>query len=130
MTLSTIHGFCHYLLKRQSRKYEILSGKDQIHFVRNIMKRHRVKDISVGQILGEIGLAKNNLIDIEQFRDLFDTDPKMQQIAKVYESYEEEKSLKLLLDFDDLLFETFRMLTDNLEVREEVMEKVHASSRR
>ena len=123
VTLSTIHGFCHYLLKRQSRKYEILSGKDQIHFVRNIMKRHRIKDISVGQILGEIGLAKNNLIDIEQFRDLFDTDPKMQQIAKVYESYEEEKSLKLLLDFDDLLFETFRMLSDNQEVREEVMER-------
>ena len=38
VTLSTIHSFCHYLLRSEGKVFEILSGKDQIVFLRNIMK--------------------------------------------------------------------------------------------
>ena len=70
VTLSTIHSFCHFLLRSEGKVFEILTGKDQIVFLRNIMKHMRLKDISVGMVLSEISLAKNNLInvynDIEQ----------------------------------------------------------------
>jgi DNA helicase-2/ATP-dependent DNA helicase PcrA len=42
----------------------------------------------------------------------------MLKIADIYESYDREKSKKFMLDFDDLLVETYRLLTENDEVRE------------
>jgi DNA helicase-2/ATP-dependent DNA helicase PcrA len=52
VTLSTIHSWCHYILKREGKVFEILSGKDQIVFLRNIMKHMRLKDVSLGMVLG------------------------------------------------------------------------------
>ena len=37
--LMTIHSFCLYLLKRESKVFDILSGKEQIVFVNTIIKR-------------------------------------------------------------------------------------------
>ena len=54
VTLSTIHSFCHYLLRSEGRVFEILSGKDQFVFMRNIMKHMRLKDLSLGMVLSEI----------------------------------------------------------------------------
>ena len=116
--LSTIHSFCHYLLKNESVTFSVLSGKDQIVFVRNVMKRLRVRDLSIGMALREISLAKNNLIDVDEFRALYEGDKTMQKVADIYESYDREKSKKFLLDFDDLLIESHRLLIENSDVRE------------
>ena len=94
VTLSTIHSFCHYLLRSEGKIFEILSGKDQIVFLRNIMKHMRLKDISLGMVLSEISLAKNNLIDVEEFRVLYEGDKTMLKVADIYESYDKEKSKK------------------------------------
>ena len=45
--------------------FNILSGKEQVIFLRDIMKRLRVKELTTGMVLREISLAKNNLIDVE-----------------------------------------------------------------
>jgi DNA helicase-2/ATP-dependent DNA helicase PcrA len=42
----------------------------------------------------------------------------MQQVADIYENYDREKQKKLFLDFDDLLVESYRLLSENDEVRE------------
>ena len=57
-------------------------------------------------VLREISLAKNNLIDVDEFRELYDGDKTMQKVADIYEAYDQEKQKRLLLDFDDLLLET------------------------
>jgi DNA helicase II / ATP-dependent DNA helicase PcrA len=98
--------------------FNVLSGREQIIFLRDIMKRLRVKDLSVGMVLREISLAKNNLIDVEEFRALYDGDKTMQRVAGVYEAYDLEKQKRLMLDFDDLLLETYRLLNENESVRE------------
>jgi DNA helicase-2/ATP-dependent DNA helicase PcrA len=59
VTLSTIHSFCHYLLRNEGVTFNVLSGKDQIIFLRNVMKRLKVKDLSIGMVLREISLAKS-----------------------------------------------------------------------
>jgi len=81
VTLSTIHSFCHYLLRSEGQIFEILTGKDQIVFMRNIMKHLRLKDLSLGMILSEISLAKNNLIDVQEFRTLYEGDKTMLKVA-------------------------------------------------
>ena len=83
------------------------------------MKALRVKDLTVGTVLREISLAKNNIIDPVEFRDLFYGDKTMMQIANIYEAYDGAKEKKLLLDFDDLLLEAYYLLRDNDDVRDE-----------
>jgi len=123
VTLSTIHSFCHYLLRNEGRIFEILSGKDQIVFLRNIMKHMRLKDVSLGMVLSEISLAKNNLIDVNEFRILYEGDKTMLKVAEIYEKYDREKSKKYLMDFDDLLVETHRLLHDHPEIRSKYAER-------
>ena len=55
--LATIHSFCHTVLRCEGRKFDILFGKEQIIFIKNIMKKLKVKDISIGVVLREISLA-------------------------------------------------------------------------
>ncbi len=123
VTLSTIHSFCHYLLRSEGKIFEILSGKDQIIFLRKIMKQTKSKDLSIGMILQEISLAKNNLITPVEFREIHEGDKTMIKIGDIYECYENEKPKKYLMDFDDLLLETHRLLNQNKEVRSKYTER-------
>lgn len=123
ITLSTIHSWCHYILKREGKIFEILSGKDQIVFLRNIMKHMRLKDLSLGMVLREISLAKNNLINVNEFRALYEGDKTMLKVADIYEAYDREKEKKFLMDFDDLLTETYHLLTGNSEIRDKYTER-------
>ena len=65
--------------------FDILNGKDQLIFVKNVMKKLKFKDLSIGMVLREISLAKNNLIGVDEFRALYEGDKTMLKIADVYE---------------------------------------------
>jgi len=114
--LNTIHSFAFHILKREGRVFELLAGK-KITFIRTIMKKLKTKDLSIGMVLREISLAKNNLLSVAEFRDLYAGDKTMQMVADVYEAYDREKQKKMLMDFDDLLLEMWHLLNDNEEVR-------------
>jgi DNA helicase-2/ATP-dependent DNA helicase PcrA len=118
VTLSTIHSFCHFLLRSEGRLFQVLSGKEQIIFMRDVMKKIKVKDLSTGMVLREISLAKNNLISVDEFRSLYEGDKTMQKVADIYETYDRDKQKKMFLDFDDLLVESYRLLSEGEEVRE------------
>jgi DNA helicase-2/ATP-dependent DNA helicase PcrA len=42
VTLSTIHSFCHTLLRQEGTVFEILHGTEQIRFIRQIMKKRSI----------------------------------------------------------------------------------------
>ena len=120
--LATIHSFCHTVLRSEGRKFDILFGKEQIIFIKGIMKKLKIKDISIGVVLREISLAKNNLITVDEFRDLYVGDKTMIKIGNIYKAYDEDKSKRMLYDFDDLLFETYLLLKEDPNVREKYRE--------
>jgi DNA helicase II / ATP-dependent DNA helicase PcrA len=120
--LSTIHSFCYYLLKREGFVFEIVSGKEQLILMKTVMKQLKIKDITIGTVLREISLAKNNLIDVEEFRALFTGDKTMLKIADIYERYDEIKDKKMLLDFDDLLIQTYELLKSDMVTRDKYLE--------
>jgi len=101
--LSTIHSFCYYLLKRESVVFDILSDKNQMVFLKKVMKKMEIENLSVGAVLREISLAKNNVIPPDEFKILFEGDKTMTLIADIYEAYDTLKAKKMLFDFDDLL---------------------------
>jgi len=115
--LATIHSFCHTLLRYEGRSFDILFGKEQIIFIKGIMKKLKIKDVSIGVVLREIGLAKNNLITVDEFRELYAGDKTMLKIGDVYQAYDGEKSKRMLYDFDDLLLETYRLLKEDTGIR-------------
>ncbi len=115
--LSTIHSFCYYLLKREGFVFEIVSGKQQLIIIKEVMKELKVKNLSVGAVLREISLAKNNLILVDEFRDLFVGDKTMLKIADIYERYDELKEKRMLLDFDDLLIQSYTLLKEDKKIR-------------
>lgn len=110
VTLSTIHAFCHRLLKEEGRIFEMLHGKRQVYLMRKVIRRLDIGNMSTGFALREIGLAKSRLLDIERFRLLHKNDEIMQTVARVYQAYEEAKRNQLLLDFSDLLMEVHSLL--------------------
>ena len=123
VTLSTIHSFAHYLLRNEGKLFEIISGKDQLSFIKNLMKHKKLKDLSVGSVLREISLAKNNLISVDEFRCLYEADKNMLKVADIYEAYDREKAKKYLLDFDDLLLETYFLLSTNNNIRDKYADR-------
>jgi len=120
--LATIHSFCHTVLKCEGHKFDILFGKEQIIFIKGIMKKMKIKDISIGVVLREISLAKNNLITVDEFTELYAGNKTMLKIGDVYQAYDSEKSKRMLYDFDDLLLETYRLLKEDQGVREKYRE--------
>lgn len=120
--LSTIHSFCHYLLRQESESFEMLYGKDQIIMIKDIMKQLKCNDLSVGNVLREISLAKNNLISSCDFYELHSGDKTMSKIEEVYDLYEKKKYAAMLKDFDDLLYDVYRILTYRPDVRQKYQE--------
>ena len=120
--LATIHSFCFNLLKMEGVAFEILSGKDQIRFIRDVIKHLKYKDLAIGMVLREISLAKNNLITISEFRDLYTGDKTMLKVADVFELYDRRKSSKMLMDFDDLLVNAYQLLKSDEQVRQKYRE--------
>ena len=116
--LATIHSFCYKLLREEGKQFKLLHGNEQLKFLKKILKKAKVKNLPSGMILREISLAKSNLIDVEEFKTLYQGDQTMQKIAQVMEFYEAEKQKKMLLDFDDLLVKTLDLLKNNQDVRE------------
>jgi DNA helicase II / ATP-dependent DNA helicase PcrA len=118
VVLSTIHGFCYSLLKQEGRTFELLQGTEQIKFIKQVMKKKKLKNIPVGLIIREINLAKNNIITPDDFKEFYNYDITMKAIGEIYSSYEEEKKKKMFMDFNDLLVETYNLLLQNQEIRE------------
>ncbi|MGB9498725.1 MAG: ATP-dependent helicase [Dissulfuribacterales bacterium] len=112
-SLLTIHAFCLRILKDENRRFEILYGKEQLRFIRQIKKKKKI-NLPSGLLAREISLAKSNLITVSEFRNLYGEDQTMQAIADVYEAYDQEKQQKLLLDFDDLLVESYQLLSQKI----------------
>ena len=120
--LATIHSFCHTVLRFEGHTFEILSGKEQLIFMKDVMKKLKIKDVSIGMALSEVSLAKNNLITVDEFKELYVGDKTMLKVGNIYETYDHEKSKKMLYDFDDLLVETYKLLKEKMTVREKYRE--------
>ena len=117
VTLSTIHSFCHRLLKEEDIRFEIIHGKRQAWLIRKVIRKLKIQDILTGIALREISLAKSRLITPDKFLELHKDNDFMASLAEIYKGYELEKRKGLLFDFDDLLMKSHDILTRSEDAR-------------
>jgi len=118
VTVSTFHSLCVKILRRNidrlgyKRNFGIYSGADQLGIVRKILTRLGGKESTIDPkvALSMIGKSKNTGAPLSNHPgDL---------IHDVYAEYQDQLKMLNVVDFDDLLILTVKLLEENADVRE------------
>jgi len=121
--LCTFHKFGLLFLKFHIEKlgrkntFVIIDSDDKKRLLRSIAKEMKI-DLNLAFIASEISKYKNSLLSPEiviEKAELSD----YKQIAKIYEKYQANIEENNLVDFDDLLMLTYKILDENIELRKE-----------
>ena len=121
--LCTFHKFGLLFLKfhieklGRSNTFVIIDSDDKKRLLRSIAKELKI-DLNISFIASEISKYKNSLLTPEvviQKAELAD----YKQVAKIYEQYQANIEENNLVDFDDLLALTYKILDENKALRKE-----------
>ena len=111
MWISTFHSTCVRILRREIDKlgykssFTIYDTSDQKTLLKECMKALNIndKDITLQEIMGKIGRAKDNMRTPESYMREFEHHFREKKIADVYQMYQKRLKENNSLDFDDLL---------------------------
>ncbi len=115
--MGTFHSICVRLLKREAAEaklpanFVIFDSQDSLSAIKQAMRGLGVseKEFAPRMIQGLISSAKNELIGPKSYADLA-SGQAGQVAAKVYPAYQRLLKEAAAFDFDDLIFETVKML--------------------
>jgi DNA helicase-2/ATP-dependent DNA helicase PcrA len=122
VTLATIHSFCYTMLKQEGVSFELLIGKEQLRFIKKILTKLKIKNVSTGVAVQEINTAQSNMLSVDDLNDLYGDDPNLQKFAQIYKHYEQEKHKRMFMDFNDLLSKSYELLHTSKELLEKYQE--------
>lgn len=122
----TFHSCCARILRRfgerlgYSSHFTIYDTDDQKRVMKHCQKSLGLTDkiIHHKSILSEISSAKDSLIDAEEYKSASSNDFRKAKIADCYELYQKELLKSDAMDFDDIIFNTVKLLEENDDVRE------------
>lgn len=121
----TFHSICVRLLRKYGeqigydRSFSICDTDDAKKQIALCMKQLNIDDkmLPVKTVQNAISRAKDKLIPPEEYASQAGADFKLRQIANIYELYQAKLKGQNLLDFDDIIMQTVRLLTECEEVR-------------
>ena len=124
ITVGTFHAFCVRVLKEHGHaiglphKFTICDASDQLSAVKSAMRELRVHETAMNPsaVLARMSLAKNRMESAEGFL-AEGSGGRDQLVGSVWQRYREFLARTRSLDFDDLLLETVRLLSDHADVR-------------
>ncbi len=121
--LCTFHKFGLLFLKLHIEKlgrennFVIIDSDDKKRIIKRIAKEHNI-DLNIGFISSEISKYKNTLLTADEILKKAEL-PDYRKIAIIYKDYETEIIENNLVDFDDLLMLTYKILLQDSELRRE-----------
>jgi len=121
--LCTFHKFGLLFLKFHIEKlgrkntFVIIDSDDKKRLLRSIAKEEKI-DLNLAFIASEISKYKNSLLTPEVVKEKAELSD-YKQIAKIYEIYQANIEENNLVDFDDLLMLTYKILDENVDLRKE-----------
>ena len=121
MWLGTFHSVCVRILKREiellgyTRDFNIFDEIDKEKVIKEVMKKLNIdeKVYSVGLIKSEISKAKEAMKDEISYQKDAMGDFRKEEIAKVYNMYQETLKKNNSIDFDDIIMLTVRLFLEN-----------------
>ena len=130
MQISTFHSFGLKIVKENydffnlNRNFTILDESDSISVIKKILKELNLdeKQYNPRSIKHKISSAKNELIDSKKFKMYAHTDIE-ENIAKVYEKYQDRLLRNSTVDFDDLLMMPIELFKKNKTALEHYQNK-------
>ncbi|MBK7642360.1 MAG: UvrD-helicase domain-containing protein [Planctomycetes bacterium] len=130
LTIGTFHAFCAKYLRAKARaaglapNFTICDASDQLAAARAALRELRVGNtvMQPGTLQARISLAKNRLETPESLLAK-PGDEKDELVARGWQKYEEQLARSRMLDFDDLLLVTCRVLKQNAELRTELEQR-------
>ena len=123
---STFHASCVRILRRNAdrigftNRFTIYDTDDSKRVMKECQKLLNIEDrfLPHKSILAEISRAKDALVSPEEFKKTTGQDVRMQKIADCYEKYQRLLQNADAMDFDDIIFNTVRLLEENPDVLE------------
>ncbi len=123
--MGTFHSICVKMLRIEAesvgldKSFVIYDTDDRLALIKRAMKELQVSDKSVKPKAAEAAISKaknEGKMPDEMLADAYY--PNQQQIARVYERYEEMRKKANAVDFDDLLLYVARLLRGRKDIRE------------
>jgi len=123
--MGTFHGICVKILRLKGEaigvapNFVIYDEDDRRSLIKKIMKELQIdeKSLKPQSVSSAISNAKNQLLTAEEFANGANWGFE-QKVSEIFLRYEKERNKANALDFDDLLFETVKLLQQNKEIRE------------
>lgn len=121
----TFHSCCSRILRRFGEKigytnhFTIYDTDDSRRVMKQCQKQLGIEDklINHKSILAEISRAKDSLISPEEYKQTAQNDFRKSKIAECYELYQAQLKKSDAIDFDDIIFNTVKLLEENEDVR-------------
>ena len=123
---ATFHSTCARILRRYaerigfSSKFTIYDANDQRKLMKEIQKQLNIdeKFLAHRSILNEISHAKDSMVSPDEYMVDSGSDVRKTMIARAYEAYQNALLNNDAMDFDDLIYNTIRLLENNEDVLE------------
>lgn len=124
--MGTFHSICVRMLRYDGehngipKNFVILDESDRLGFIKSVMKEQSIseKNYAPRSVASLISSAKNEGMSATDYAETAQL-PLQKVVASVFPRYESMKRNAKALDFDDLLLETVKLLTDVVPVREQ-----------
>lgn len=122
----TFHSCCSRILRRfgdrlgYTSHFTIYDTDDTRRVMKQCQKHLGIEDkiLNHKSILSEISRAKDSLIDPDEYKAASSNDFRKGKIAQCYELYQQELKKSDAMDFDDIIFNTVKLLRENEDVRD------------
>lgn len=122
----TFHSCCSRILRRFGERigytnhFTIYDTDDSRRVMKQCQKQLGIEDklINHKSILVEISRAKDSLISPDEYKQTSQNDFRKSKIAECYEMYQKELKKSDAMDFDDIIFNTVKLLEENEDVRD------------
>lgn len=122
----TFHSVCVRILRRNaellgfSKHFTIYDTDDSKRVIKECQRLLNIDDkfLPHKSILAEISRAKDSLISAQEYSEQYAGNYRERQVAQCYVKYQNLLKNSDAMDFDDIIFYTVKLLSENSEVRD------------
>ena len=126
MWIGTFHSICVRILRKYidrigfDHSFLIFDTSDQRTLIKECMKTLKVDDkmFTDRSVLAEISNGKNEMLEPKAYQTKYAGDYRKEVIGRIYELYQQRLKENNAIDFDDIINDTIKILTENPDALE------------